>query len=129
CDQIVDHGKLARKPSQELEKLSECPSIGADASFRLAAQLALVGAKLVDQLMKRWGHGSGPPARATTAFSPRSSIGRDDPGVKRPSGREQGVGWRQARLGRNPGRLNRRRVRRSAGIRGASLRWWASHQT
>src|SRR5207237_8738784 len=96
--EIVERGEPAGRHPHEFEKPPQIPSVGRDTSVGSPAQLAPVGAELLDQFVKRWVHGSSPPARATTPFSLLRSIGRADPPVKRdrPASR-----WR-ARAGGGP---------------------------
>ena len=81
--EIADPSQPSAKTAYEQQELLQRPSVGPHASFRFASLLALVDAELVDELDEGLGHGCGPPARATTTFSLRSSIGRDQPAVNR----------------------------------------------
>src|SRR5262249_16672600 len=58
------------------------PSVRLHSSVGLAALLALKQTELLHPFHELLGHGHGPPARATTTFSPGSSIGRHEPAVK-----------------------------------------------
>ena len=71
----------APAPADELEVLTQVPSVGVDPSFRLASLFALEGAELLHQVRERLRHDAGPPARATATFSPRPNIRRHRPGV------------------------------------------------
>src|SRR5262249_26762880 len=81
--EIADPSEPSAHTAYERQELLQGPSVRPHASIRLASLLALIGAKLFDQFDEGLGHGCGPPARATTTFSLRSSIGRDEPAVNR----------------------------------------------
>ena len=84
-------GPPARPGSHEHEKLLEVPPVGLDASFRPAALLAQIAAELFDEVHQGLrDHGTGSPLRAATTLSPRGSMGRHDPGVKRTGHRGEG---------------------------------------